>query len=99
MTIHFSHGVVHDWLMTATERRELLAMDDRARRDIGLTKADVEYLVNRPSLKVAATPLQTMVRPSDVDPAAIRAYIDRAHELRALAIRASFRTLWRWPRA
>jgi uncharacterized protein YjiS (DUF1127 family) len=46
MTIHVSRGVVRDWLMTATERRELLAMDDRASRDIDLTKADVVYLVN-----------------------------------------------------
>jgi uncharacterized protein YjiS (DUF1127 family) len=99
MTIHFSHGVVRDWFMTATERRELLAMDDRARRDIGLTKADVEYLVNRPSLKAPGTPPRVMVRPSDVDPAAFRAYRARAHELRAQVIGDAFRTLWRWLRA
>lgn len=99
MSIHlFWQGVMGDWLATASERHELLAMDDQMRRDIGLTKVDVEYLVDRPSLKAPGTPPQTLVRPSDVGPAATRTYIDRAHQLRAQAIGDSVHALWRWLR-
>jgi uncharacterized protein YjiS (DUF1127 family) len=92
-------GFVRDWFQSATERRELLALEDRMLRDVGLTQADVEYLVHRPVLRLPAVPPQTVVRPSDIDPEAIRAYVEQAHVLRAQAYGRMFRAIWRWLRA
>jgi uncharacterized protein YjiS (DUF1127 family) len=42
-------AMVRDWFQNAHDRRELLAMDDRMLRDIGLTRADAQGLAeNRP---------------------------------------------------
>ncbi len=90
---------VREWFATATERRELLALEDRMLRDAGLTHADVHYLVEQPSLQVWPTEPHTLVRLSDVDPAVMQAYVDRAHALRAQAIGDVFRGIWRWLRA
>ena len=92
-------GFLRDWFRTATERRELLALEDRMLRDVGLTQADVEYLVQRPVLRLPSVPPHTVVRPSDVDPAAIRAYVDQAHVLRAQAYGKMFRAISRWLRS
>lgn len=92
-------GFVRDWFQTATERRELLALEGRMLRDVGLTHADVDYLVNRPVLRLPSVPPHTVVRPSDIDPAVIRAYVEQAHVLRAQAYGKLFRAIWRWLRA
>jgi uncharacterized protein YjiS (DUF1127 family) len=90
---------VRDWFATATERRELLALEDRMLRDVGLTQADVAYLVDHPALKAPSVPPHTLVRPSDIDPAAIRAYVEQAHVLRSQAYGRMFRAIWRWLRS
>jgi uncharacterized protein YjiS (DUF1127 family) len=39
---------VRSWYQAATEKRELLAMDDRMLRDIGITRVDADRLANQP---------------------------------------------------
>lgn len=91
-------AVVREWFQTAREKRELLAMEDRMLRDIGLTRADAQHLVEKPMprLPAALHAGAERIGPSDVDPAMIRACIDRAHVLRARAFGESFRALLRW---
>jgi uncharacterized protein YjiS (DUF1127 family) len=94
-----SGGFVRGWFATATERRELLALEDRMLRDVGLTQADVGYLVDRPAPRGPSGPPQTVVRPSGIDPAVMQAYVDRAHVLRARAFGKMFGAIWRWLRS
>jgi uncharacterized protein YjiS (DUF1127 family) len=90
-------GFVRDWFATATERRELLALEDRMLRDVGLTQADVQYLVDHPRRASPSLPPHTVDR--SVDPAMIQAYVHRAHVLRAQAYGRMFRSIWRWLRS
>jgi uncharacterized protein YjiS (DUF1127 family) len=55
-------GLVREWFATATERRELLALDDRMLRDVGLTQADVQYLAEHPR-----RPAWSLLPPHTVD--------------------------------
>ena len=41
-------GAMRLWLRRRRERRELLRLDDRTLRDIGLTHGDAEFLINKP---------------------------------------------------
>ena len=41
-------GTILLWLRRRRERRELLRLDDRTLRDIGLTRVDAEFLINKP---------------------------------------------------
>jgi uncharacterized protein YjiS (DUF1127 family) len=38
----------HEWRRRSRERAELAALDDRTLKDIGLTRADAEFLSNKP---------------------------------------------------
>jgi uncharacterized protein YjiS (DUF1127 family) len=91
---------VQGWYQAAAERRELLAMDDRMLRDIGISRADAEqiaehgYHPEEPALAKTAP-----VRPDQVDRAVVDAAIARAHRMRNEAIGQAFAGLWRslWP--
>jgi uncharacterized protein YjiS (DUF1127 family) len=39
---------LRQWRKRARERAELTALDDRSLKDIGLTRADAEFLANKP---------------------------------------------------
>ncbi len=39
---------LHAWRQRSRERAELAALDDRMLQDIGLTRGDAEFLVNKP---------------------------------------------------
>ena len=39
---------VREWRRRSRERAELAALDDRTLKDIGLTRADAEFLSNKP---------------------------------------------------
>jgi uncharacterized protein YjiS (DUF1127 family) len=41
-------ATVGEWRRRARERAELAALDERILRDIGLTRADAEFLSNKP---------------------------------------------------
>ena len=41
-------ATVREWRRRARERGELAALDDRMLRDIGLSRADAEFLINKP---------------------------------------------------
>ena len=41
-------GTLREWRRRSHERAELAKLDDRMLRDIGLTRADAEFLSNRP---------------------------------------------------
>src|SRR5262245_41728148 len=74
---------VHDWYQRATERRELLAMDDRMLRDIGITRVDAERAA-REQLPARIVPLRWAMRPrkEPIPRALIEAHVNRAHRLR-----------------
>ena len=42
-------GAVRLWWRQRAERMELLALDERELRDVGLTRADARYLASRPT--------------------------------------------------
>jgi uncharacterized protein YjiS (DUF1127 family) len=46
----WDHAVAtfHEWRRRARERAELAALDDRMLKDIGLTRADAEFLSDKP---------------------------------------------------
>jgi uncharacterized protein YjiS (DUF1127 family) len=46
----WDHAVAtfHGWRRRARERAELAALDDRMLKDIGLTRADAEFLSDKP---------------------------------------------------
>jgi uncharacterized protein YjiS (DUF1127 family) len=39
---------LREWRRRTREREELIALDDRMLKDIGLTRADAEFLSNKP---------------------------------------------------
>jgi uncharacterized protein YjiS (DUF1127 family) len=85
---------VHGWFRAAIERRELLAMDDRMLRDIGMTRTDAK--------RIAETPYQSEGggspapwHPVIIDRDVIDAHIARAHRLRNAALRDAFLGLLR----
>jgi len=41
-------AILREWRRRSRERAELAALDDRSLKDIGLTRADVEFLANKP---------------------------------------------------
>ena len=41
-------ATLREWRKRARERAQLTALDDRSLKDIGLTRADAEFLVNKP---------------------------------------------------
>jgi uncharacterized protein YjiS (DUF1127 family) len=41
-------ATLREWRKRARERAELAALDERTLADIGLTRADAEFLVNKP---------------------------------------------------
>jgi uncharacterized protein YjiS (DUF1127 family) len=41
-------AMVREWRRRARERAELAALDERTLADIGLTRADAEFLSNKP---------------------------------------------------
>jgi uncharacterized protein YjiS (DUF1127 family) len=100
--------VIHHWYQSAREKRELLAMDDRMLRDIGISRADAVRIAETPTRKLSRTSPKadaahqgwTLVEfgPSMVDPAVIQAHIRRADMLRAQAMADMARKAFRWLR-
>jgi len=45
---HYIIATLREWRRRARERTELGALDDRTLKDIGLTRADAEFLANKP---------------------------------------------------
>jgi uncharacterized protein YjiS (DUF1127 family) len=41
-------ATLQEWRRRSRERAELAALDDRTLKDIGLTRADAEFLSNKP---------------------------------------------------
>jgi uncharacterized protein YjiS (DUF1127 family) len=91
---------VHDWYQRAIERRELLAMDDRMLRDIGITRVDAVRAANErpPATRVVSMPWAIRPRKAPIPRELIEGYVARAHRLRNEAIREAFVTLFRWLR-
>lgn len=88
---------VEAWYRAATERRELLAMDDRMLRDVGLTSVDVQRLVTARQRARAAKPKpRGPSRPEPIPTEVRAAHVARAHRLRNEALRAAFVALFRW---
>jgi uncharacterized protein YjiS (DUF1127 family) len=87
---------VRGWFRAVTERRELLAMEDRMLRDIGLTRVDAQRIAHerRPFDFLAFPPPGT--DSVSIDRAVIDAHVARAHRLRNDAIRSAFVALFRW---
>jgi uncharacterized protein YjiS (DUF1127 family) len=46
--IDWAYGGVRCWRQRVHERAELARLDERSLRDIGLTRADAEFLINKP---------------------------------------------------
>jgi uncharacterized protein YjiS (DUF1127 family) len=87
---------VHGWFQAATERRELLAMDDRMLRDIGITRVDAARIAETPFRLVKSAPVEAKPAPPlQIDRAKVDAAIARAHQLRNKAIRDAFASLFR----
>jgi uncharacterized protein YjiS (DUF1127 family) len=85
---------VRGWFRAATERRELLAMDDRMLRDVGLTRVDARRIADeRRPFHVPTFPPGNHSVP--IERAVIDAHIARAHRLRSDAIRRAFVALFR----
>jgi uncharacterized protein YjiS (DUF1127 family) len=87
-------GFVRDWYRNATERRELLALEDRGLRDIGITRAEAIAEASRPLWR--RRPAAVAPVPLRVDPEAIRRHVDRAHALRAKAMGDLARRVMHW---
>jgi uncharacterized protein YjiS (DUF1127 family) len=45
---HHLIATLREWRRRMRERAELAALDDRTLKDIGLTRADAEFLANKP---------------------------------------------------
>jgi uncharacterized protein YjiS (DUF1127 family) len=87
---------VRSWYRAATEKRELLAMDDRMLRDVGLTRVDAVRIANQRSPRVTRFEPRGPSHPGPIDPKLVDAHIARAHRLREDTIRTAFATLFRW---
>jgi len=88
---------VHGWFQAATERRELLAMDDRMLRDVGITRTDAERIAETP-YRSAQRPPAAPAHPVIIDRAVVEAAVARAHRLRNEAFRRAFFDVLRWLR-
>jgi uncharacterized protein YjiS (DUF1127 family) len=84
-------SIVSNWYGNAVERRELLAMDDRMLRDIGVSRAEAIEAAKQPLWRRRAP-----VEPLKVDPDMVQRHIARAHALRARAMADAARTVLRW---
>jgi uncharacterized protein YjiS (DUF1127 family) len=49
--IDWAYGGIRCWRRRLHERAELARLDDRTLQDIGLTRADADFLVNKPFWK------------------------------------------------
>ena len=88
---------VRGWFQAATERRELLAMDDRMLRDVGISRADAQRIAETPYRLVKSGPAAPQLPPpAPIDRATVDAAIARAHRLRSKAMRDAFLSLVRW---
>lgn len=81
---------VGSWYRAATEKRELLAMDDRMLRDVGLTRIDALQIAKRRSTRILRFEPRGPSRPGPIAPEIRAAAIKRAHRLRDEAIRNVF---------
>jgi uncharacterized protein YjiS (DUF1127 family) len=86
---------VHGWFRAATERRELLAMDDRMLRDMGITRVDAVRIANEPRPHIVAVRRTPPEHPVPIDRAVIEAHMARAQRLRSEAFANAFATLLR----
>lgn len=83
---------VGSWYRAATERRELLAMEDRMLRDVGVNRLDVQRILRGCPAPVEIAPAW----PAPISPQLRDAYIARARRLRNQAFRDAFLALLRW---
>lgn len=88
---------VGSWYRAATEKRELLAMDDRMLRDVGLTRIDALQIANRRSARVLKFEPRWPSPPEAIPPELRAAVVARAHQLRNKAIRRAFAVLFAAP--
>jgi uncharacterized protein YjiS (DUF1127 family) len=80
---------VRSWYQAATEKRELLAMDDRMLRDIGITRVDADRLANQPLPPIVRIERRPPSDPLRIDAAMIEAHVAQANRLRDDTIRRS----------
>ena len=48
---HWAFGTLREWRRRARDREELAALDNRMLADIGLSRGDAEFLINKPFWK------------------------------------------------
>ncbi len=89
-------NIVQDWYRDAVERRELLAMEDRALRDIGITRVDAIAAATSRRRRAAAARHPAPPAPLRVDPETIQRHIENARVLRARAMADFARAAMRW---
>lgn len=89
---------VRGWYQAATERRELLALDDRMLHDIGITRVDVERAISERPARIVRLRSAMRPRKEAVSRAVVDAHIARAHRLRDEAFRQAFLAVGRWLR-
>lgn len=87
---------VRAWYRAATEKRELLAMDDRMLRDIGITRVDAVRIARQRPARIVRHRPQWPSHGGPISPELRDAHIARAHRLRNEAIRDAFAALYRW---
>ena len=87
---------VRAWYRAATEKRELLAMDDRMLRDIGITRVDAVRIATQRPVRIIKDPPRWPSHKGPIPPERRAAHIARAHRLRNEAIRDAFVALYRW---
>lgn len=85
--------IVRNWYREATERRELLAMDDRMLRDVGITRLDAVAAARRPLWRRHTDKAPVRLK---VDPETIQRHVEEARELRIRAMAGCARSAWRW---
>src|SRR5690349_9964948 len=85
---------VRSWYRAATEKRELLAMDDRMLRDIGITRVDAQRIARQPMPRLVKRPSRPPSPPGPISPELRAAYIAGANRLRDEAIRGTFVALF-----
>jgi uncharacterized protein YjiS (DUF1127 family) len=89
---------VRAWYQAATERRELLAMDDRMLRDIGITRIDAVRAAREPMGRVVSLRWAMRPRKQAIPRTLIDAHIARAHRLHDETIRNTILGVGRWLR-
>jgi uncharacterized protein YjiS (DUF1127 family) len=89
---------VRAWYQAATERRELLAMDDRMLRDIGITRIDAVRASREPMGRVVSLRWAMRPRKQAIPRIVVDAHIARAHRLREEAIRKAIFGAGHWLR-